>query len=286
MCMCPSFSASSAMMWKTSADYDAFAKFGSARYLSTFSLLASNYQQLHLHEDGSVDTESELGQSAVKVFLVSLAETAEALGLRSANRAYRANFTINYRALFPDESRNYKFDVLVASLEQHSEIWVNGDKFELDAETLTSAQTVAWWWTELCMSLSSWNSSDSQQVALAMKLVSLDTAWAAFEYSYISDLINIETRPRQLVLTAINEEQKLTNLETMYGHQAVSLIPEYIGTQRSLVQSISHLNSVANNLGKGRDDLSVEILWDAMKTMQIYDASEKKGCPSGLGPAA
>ena len=37
---------------------------------------------------------------------------------------YRSGFTINYRALFPDESRNYRVDILEASVEQNAVIWV------------------------------------------------------------------------------------------------------------------------------------------------------------------
>ena len=38
---------------------------------------------------------------------------------------YRSSFTINYRALFPDESRNYRVDILEASVEQNAVIWVS-----------------------------------------------------------------------------------------------------------------------------------------------------------------
>lgn len=56
--------------------------------------------------------------------------------------------------------------------------------------------------------------------------------------------------------------------------------------QRELVRSISHLNSIANFRRKGRDDLSVEILWDAAKTIQRCDAAEKNGGNTELLSAA
>ena len=48
---------------------------------------------------------------------------------------YRSGFTINYRALFPDESRNYRVDILEASVEQNAVIWAPRPQRFFDGST-------------------------------------------------------------------------------------------------------------------------------------------------------
>eukprot|EP00930_Biecheleria_cincta_P013488 TRINITY_DN11991_c0_g5_i1.p1 TRINITY_DN11991_c0_g5~~TRINITY_DN11991_c0_g5_i1.p1 ORF type:complete len:561 (+),score=99.38 TRINITY_DN11991_c0_g5_i1:29-1711(+) len=259
--------------------------FGATKSASAISQLASSYKQL-IVDDGCLDTKSEPGFNAAAVFMGSIAEAAKALGLEAADRSYRSNFTINYRALFPDQSRNYRVDILEASLEQNSVIWVNGDKFEFSSDAMRRAETLKKCWTNLGVLLASWSNSSSERAGLRSHLLALDSAWAAFENKYISELIDIEAQPRKLILTAIEHEQKLKDLETRHGRQKVISLPEYMDTQRKLVRSIAHLNSVANFRRKGRDDLTVEILWDAMRTIQRCEAAEKNGDSTDLLSAA
>eukprot|EP00930_Biecheleria_cincta_P013486 TRINITY_DN11991_c0_g3_i1.p1 TRINITY_DN11991_c0_g3~~TRINITY_DN11991_c0_g3_i1.p1 ORF type:complete len:522 (+),score=114.19 TRINITY_DN11991_c0_g3_i1:74-1639(+) len=250
--------------------------FGSMQSIGAVSRLAANYRRLVI-VDGWLDTKSDPGFHAAAVFVKSLEEAAEELGLQPDDRCYRANFSINYRALFQDASRQYRVDILEASLEQTPVIWVNGDKFEFTAEAMTRAETLKQCWTNVTDSLQNWNQSRTRRATLRRALAALDTAWASFEQKYITELIDIEARPRALLRTAIEQEQKLKDLETTHGHPKVANIPEYMDTQRSLVQNISHLNSVANIRRKGRNDLSVEILWAAMKTIQTCEEAEKNG---------
>jgi len=84
----------------------------------------------------------------------------------------------------------------------------------------------------------------------------LDSAWASFEYRYISDLIQIENRARQLVYEAVQAEQLLTQLEN--SPDATS--EAKLRARASLASCVGRLNSVANLQRKGRDDLSAEVL--------------------------
>eukprot|EP00930_Biecheleria_cincta_P013482 TRINITY_DN11991_c0_g2_i1.p1 TRINITY_DN11991_c0_g2~~TRINITY_DN11991_c0_g2_i1.p1 ORF type:complete len:509 (+),score=100.78 TRINITY_DN11991_c0_g2_i1:81-1607(+) len=237
----------------------------SSQSMAAVSQLAANYWQLVL-VDGCVETQSSPGFHAITAFVESLEEAAEALGLRPADRSYRENFSVNYQALFSDRARQYRVEILEASLQQTTVIWVNGDKFEFSQEAMMRAATLKQCWRNVTITLERWNHSETHILRRALK--ALDTAWAAFEHKYIDELMDIEARPRMLMVTAIENEQKLQDMETEHGHQRVATRPEYIDTQRSLVQNISHLNSIANVHRKGRNDLSVEILWDAMKTIE------------------
>merc|ERR1719313_2527746 len=96
------------------------------------------------------------------MFLEVLDACAQTLSLEAATRAYRVEFTINYRALFPDESRNYRVDVLEASAEQYAVIWVNGDKFEFTAEAMRRAEALQRAWSELGGLLDRWSQASEQ----------------------------------------------------------------------------------------------------------------------------
>eukprot|EP00913_Durusdinium_trenchii_P012675 g11902.t1 len=230
--------------------------------------------------------------------------TARALRLEPANRSYRSGFTINYRALFPDESRNYRVDILEASVEQNAVIWVNGDKFEFSQEAMQCAEDLQRAWSELCHLLDRWKSGDAgdkpQRTEMRTSLVTLDVAWAAFEKKYISELIVIEDQERlptsstprfdglkasppkapnrQTTAESANTiSQRLRDMEGKYGEtEALLARPEYQAEQRRLVGCISYLNSVANFRRKGRDDLSAEVLFDAVRTIQRCDLAEKR----------
>ncbi|CAE8619854.1 unnamed protein product, partial [Polarella glacialis] len=123
--------------------------------------LGTAYRRL-LMDGGRINTKSEAGFNACALFLEGLDASARALRLDAAPRTYRVAFTINYRALFPDEARNYRVDVLEASVEQYAVIWVNGDKFEFSAEAMRRAEALQRSWAELGTMLERWNQSSEQ----------------------------------------------------------------------------------------------------------------------------
>lgn len=245
--------------------------------------LATDYKGLVV-VGGRVDTKSEAGFNAAARFLEDLDETARALRVEAAPRSYRTSFTINYRALFPDESRSYRVDILEASIEQNDVIWVNGDKFEFSAEAMHCAEALQIRWTHLSSVLVRWNKSTEQpllsskpaRAELRSTLKDFDIAWALFEKKYINELIQIEEQARQLVVRAIDAEHRLQDLEIEHGLGTQGR-PACIDAQRNLVSCVARLNSVANFRRKGRDDLPVEVLSDAVDTLARCDAAEKNG---------
>lgn len=122
--------------------------------------------------------------------------------LEVAPRSYRAGFSANYRALFPDDSRLYRVDVLETSLDWHSEIWVNGERFQHSFEALQNAQNLQRAWFNLGRLLEKWQVEPDEaptrpstsRAALVNALTAFDVAWAKFEYSYISELTAIESQ--------------------------------------------------------------------------------------------
>jgi hypothetical protein len=246
--------------------------------------LINTHRQLIL-DGGRADVRSEAGYSACAMFLCSLESTARTMGLEAARRDYRKAFSANYRALFPDDARHYRVDVLEASADQHSAIWVNGDKFELSAEAICHAEALQQTWADLSTMLSSCVASGTvrhpQRSELAPVLVALDVAWASFEQKYISELIGIEEQARKLIVQAVETEAKLGSLDEHYGS------PEHKEANANLVHCIAHLNSVANFRRKGRDDLGPDILDSALATLKLNHLTSKDviAAAEGNGPA-
>jgi len=236
-------------------------------------------------EGGRVNTKSEVGFNACSQFLDCVDAAAKALRLDPVPRSYRLAFTINYRALFPDEARNYRVDVLEASVEQYAVIWVNGDTFEFTAEAMRRAEALQRAWAELGALIDRHVPPPTlPQTARPTRsewrnaLVALDCSWASFEHKYIAELIAIEEQARRLVVQAIEHERAMQMLEAKHHDDAVlHSMPEYRQELGKLVGCIAHLNSVANFRRKGRDDLKVEVLFDAMATLRRCEVAQRSG---------
>lgn len=241
--------------------------------------LAKAYKRLHA-EDGRLDMKSELGHRAVTTLLDKLESAAIAMNGASAPRNYRSAFTVNYRALFPDETRSYRVDVLEASADQFAVIWVNGDKFEFSADAMRKAEVLQGSWTDLLAMLERWSTGSQKPVRteIIKTLVALDQAWATFENTYISELMDIEHKARSLIVKAIEHERALEELEKIHGKsEAVFRLPAYREEQGLFVRCVSKLNSVANVKRKGRDDLGADIYFDALATIRRCDKVEHSG---------
>jgi len=118
-------------------------------------------------------------------------------------------------------------------------------------------------WTALGTHLERWSTSPKASRPNRNEMVSvlkaLDSAWATFEERYITELVQIEATSRNHLKRAIELETRLTHLEDQGGKH----LPEHQEVRHALVSAMSHMNSVANVSGKGRDDLSVEVLIEA-----------------------
>jgi NAD(P)-dependent dehydrogenase (short-subunit alcohol dehydrogenase family) len=201
------------------------------------------------------------------------------LQLPSASRSYRKKFTVNYRSLFPDDTRSYRVDILDAAMDKSSVIWVNGAKYEFSHQSLSSAASLRDGWALLSSTMraldeSSRGRSRPGQGDICKALMDLDEAWASFESCYIHELMGVEERARGMVTTAVHSEQRLQELEhSVPGSRFVVLGKKqrdsnYSSEQGHFVDSVSKLNSVANVRRKGRDDLKADILVAALSALQ------------------
>jgi len=228
------------------------------------------------------DTKSEeIDLEACSIFLDDLASAAQIIGLRPAPRRYRESFTPNYRAIFPDDTRNYRVDVLEGCLDQPTGIYVNGDCFELSAETVCCSDALHAAWAALGAFLKRWDpgagstadgmpSTSPKRQELCKAFQTFDFAWAGLERKYINELIAIEARARDLIIKAISCEKKLYEVEVA---RTTLRNDVHEKAQHDLVQSVCRLNSVANHRRKGRDDLGADILVAATMVASKFGSS-------------
>eukprot|EP00929_Paragymnodinium_shiwhaense_P110748 TRINITY_DN7798_c0_g1_i1.p1 TRINITY_DN7798_c0_g1~~TRINITY_DN7798_c0_g1_i1.p1 ORF type:complete len:476 (-),score=88.10 TRINITY_DN7798_c0_g1_i1:70-1497(-) len=235
--------------------------------------LALSHGQLLTIHSSRLDTSSDEGIRACARYLTELEEAMRVLGARIADRSYRKKFTKNYRQLFSQEGRNYRVDVLEASVQQHATIWVNGEKFEFSGEVMRLASALQWHWDSMSELLNTWTRAAAGEWGMKKPLRSqvqevmtaLDFAWSAFEQRYIAELIQIEQKAREMMVEAIEHQRNLDRLDSQHGKELTAAHKE---EQRHLVACLARLNSVANSRRKGRDDLSVDVLHAAMLVLQ------------------
>jgi hypothetical protein len=247
--------------------------------------LARVYAQF-VRDGGRVNTKSEPWHNSCAAFLDSLNRAATKLRLETAPRKYRTAFTVNYRALFPDDQRHYRVDVLRASIDQCAAIWVNGDTFEFSPEVIRLARGLQSSWAEVGSILERWEQSIDQssrrklrpsRSEMHMSMVTLDRAWASFEHKYISELIGIEEKARKYLVAAVEHESRMSEIEATFERKRENLnsCTAYIGARQEFISCLARLNSVANVRRKGRDDMTDAVLVTALAVLQDC---KTKGC--------
>lgn len=241
------------------------------------------------HETRQHFMNTPVGKRSYDVFLKVLEHTCTILNIEMTSREYRDSFSPNYRPLFPSKRRAYRYDIFKACLEQERSVYVNGDKFELGAETVRCGLVLQIAFHDLTSILEeahvsncwkkcpqredvesmlfnfpvpmpySWAGlEDVQKAGLGSVLIRLDSSWAEFEKAYVSDLIKIESQARGYIVKAVEMERELTLAEASENMDGVA------ERRLELVESIARLNSVANNRRKGRDDFDSSILEEAL----------------------
>jgi len=224
--------------------------------------------------------------TACTEFLQEIDKASMAMRVEAAARDYRENFTVNYQILFPTDERHYRLDILTACTEQYSGVWLNGERYDFDEEVTQKAEALMQAWTELLKAIGSWepqghqiadNKQDKSNLKSALR--TFDETWAHFEHKYISGLMHIENQAKKLLRDAIQQEDKLHEMErTMDSHEML------LDHERSeFVDCISRLNTVANTQRKGRGDLTVDILDHALMLWEGHEDSRKQSDGSEVG---
>jgi hypothetical protein len=94
-------------------------------------------------------------------------------------------------------------------------------------------------------------------------LEQFDQDWSIYEKGYVTELMAIEADARLFVTEAIRICSELLNYEREQkrkGKFLFSASDEYNSLRNKLLYQLSKINSVANYIGQGRDDLDLSVL--------------------------
>jgi hypothetical protein len=143
-------------------------------------------------------------------------------------------------------------------------------------ETLNLAEALQSVLTQLSACLSRWQdeSDNIQCTEIHDKLSEVDLAWADFEREYISELMRVEDSARQVIRDAIQQEQRLQELEGTLRDPIKSA--EYRKELGVLVKQIAKMNAAANSKGKGRDDLRAGIYFSARAILEGQQRCDRR----------
>jgi hypothetical protein len=88
----------------------------------------------------------------------------------------------------------------------------------------------------------------------------------------------IEQDARRFIQEAIDIEREITSSEVRERSRGKIIVEcaDYNKNRKKLVEVLNKINSVANSEGKGRDDLKVEILFQAEGISRRISASQSK----------
>ncbi|PHJ25297.1 phospho-2-dehydro-3-deoxyheptonate protein [Cystoisospora suis] len=259
--------------------------------LSAMTALFESLREMHLdsgQEPWKPSIKTSDGFKACKQFLCALSAAADALQIRPQSREYRNQFTKNYRALFPDQRRHYRVDVLEASQEGYTMIYVNGERFDFHSSVVESGMSFKLAWINSIGKLQQLQRHDLTKdqywrSELVPVLVDLDCKWAEFEQEYILELIQIERKARRYVMDVISLENQLVYLDgsvaTLVAKgDAVQTAHLHIWQQwqscrRDYVKKLFRLNSIANYRRKGRGDLDLSVLETAENIIKTSESN-------------
>jgi hypothetical protein len=238
----------------------------------------------------------------VRIFLMELETTAHNLGLPMVSRKYRHTFTHNYRALMPADKRIYRVDVLEAGQDGHNVLWVNGTRYLLPDEVLSSNNKFQKAWGTLLQHLQQICDDMEKNLVLnvnwilrlGLPLIQFDLCWTEFERHYIEALMVIEKQARSVLMECLHINEEIKHYEDLYQRLVLSLQngtcyePSITMTAlnnlcltirtsyQSFIKYLAQLNARANTKRKGRSDLHFSILDTAAHIVCEIEHHENK----------
>jgi len=245
--------------------------------------------QLIQRQDQNYDLDSEEGQRACKKFLNQIERMTEVFKVPTSPRSYRSDFSKAYRVLYKDGSLCYLTEILDSAQERIPHLWVNSEKYVFSREVLEAGSrlfncfmrlqhVLRDLYNRVCEETSEGTVSHITQ-EIATSLHQFDGKWVEFEQLYVLELMLIESDARRYITQSIDLEKDLQSIEIREKSlgRMVTESEEYHEHRRKLVHLMGQINAVANVEGKGRDDLTIDIL--------VYAESISRRSSSGQSKA-
>jgi len=223
------------------------------------------------NKNGKFDFESLDGYYLCEKFLLNIETLSKLMNIKPVNREYRKQFAQPYRMLYKRyEDFCYLIEILDLAQERFPYIIINDEKYIFSPNVLRYGEQLINSFITLkdcILELYEMTCEDSENTMKKIKelkscLRAFDKSWTCFEKIYVLELILIDKDARRYVLQGIELDNKLRTYEiseTLKGNIYVHS-PTYNLLRKKFITLCGKINSIANYIGKGKDDLSVDIL--------------------------
>jgi hypothetical protein len=246
--------------------------------------------QIVQRNDQKFDLDSFEGQNSCKKFLGFIEKLCESLEIKSQNRTYRKTFSNAYKVLYKEGKLCYLTEILDSAQEAFPYLYVNGEKYVFSKQVIDTGKKL---FKNFCQLLYDTKESyqricEEQSYQAIVELVNeirsnleefeFDENWVEYEKLYVIELMLIEQDARRFIQEAIDIEKEITSAEVRERAKGKIMVEctDYNKNRKKLVEIVNKINAVANPDGKGRDDLQVEILFQAEGICRRISSSQSK----------
>ena len=229
------------------------------------------------------------GNEICQEFLNQMEVLMKSMNIKAHDREYRKKFTKAYYLLFEENKLCFLSEIFDSAQENTTYIVVNEEKYFFSEEVLNYGNDLFVSFCALITLLMDTikimkdkiKSFDINKILENIKscLIDFDTKWVHYEEKYINELIIIEEKARKLITDGIEIENEITKYENKSKVKGKFLINDkkYNELRTKLISNILKINQIANVNGKGRSDLSPEILFRAEKVLVTVSENQSKG---------
>ena len=242
-----------------------------------------------LKGENTFEVGTEEGNEICQDFLNQIEVLMKSMNIKGKDRAYRKKFTKAYYLLFEEDKLCFLSEIFDSAQENTNYIMVNDSKYYFSEDVLNYGNELYISFCALITLLTDINKLIKDKIKIIdinrildnikSCLIDFDSKWVQYEEIYINELIIIEEKARKLILEGIKLENDITNYENKSKIKGKLLINDkkYNELRSKLIRNILEINRIANVNGKGRSDLSPEILFQAEKVLVTVSENQSKG---------
>ena len=242
-----------------------------------------------LKGENTFEVGTEEGNEICQDFLNQIEVLMKSMNIKGKDRTYRKKFTKAYYLLFEEDKLCFLSEIFDSAQENTNYIMVNDSKYYFSEDVLNYGNELYISFCALITLLTDINKLIKDKIKIIdinrildnikSCLIDFDSKWVQYEEIYINELIIIEEKARKLILEGIKLENDITNYENKSKIKGKLLINDkkYNELRSKLIGNILEINRIANVNGKGRSDLSPEILFQAEKVLVTVSENQSKG---------
>lgn len=236
------------------------------------------------------DFESENAVNICKELFSQIEQLYTSFNITMSPRTYRNKFTQTYLSLYEDNTYGYFTEILDNAQEAIPYLVVNGEKFIFSKAVIEHGHQLITAFTSLLQSINDIITISYEEVSydnitdlindVVSNLINFDKKWVTYEEKYINGLIYIDKVSRRYIYQCIQIEKEMKAMEvkaSIKGKINIINDKQYNKLRERYVKALNEINKIANINGKGRDDLTIDILLQSETVLQTVSEIKSKG---------